>query len=596
MQSSESQSLPLNVSGVRKFSNWRSIRSKIVAIALGLIVLMIVTSILSMLMSKKVGVLLDELTYRYIPAYSHLARANVHSLERALALRRMVIAKTQVPPDEEGYKARLKTFNERNVEIQRETEAARKLINAIIDDVSTPSDNAALGRIDARIESAVAELRGRFADEESKLLGALDAGDFVEARQSLGRLDDLRDEFIEKIDAIRSEMLSQVYASTSTVIRNQRETLAVSAIVTGLAATLGLGFAFLVSGGITRPVRQLLEGTREIEAGRLDKSLTVSTRDEIGELSAAFNRMVEQLRRNQRIRETFGRYIDPKIAEGLIDRPDVAATDGQRRVMTVMFCDLQGFSSMSEGMTPQGLVKIVNCYFSTMSAPIRENRGIIDKYIGDAIMAYWGPPFIEELREEVFACNAAIEMVRRLPDLQRRIPELLGLRKISTQFDIRIGVATGEVLAGSIGSELMMNFTVMGDAVNLASRLEAANKAYRSRILLSETTANAVGDAFELREIDRIIVLGQSVPQTVYELIGKKDDLSTAQAEMRTRYADALAAYRSRRWADARIALTEALDAVPSDGPCQALLERITYCELHNPPAEWDGSWRIDQK
>jgi adenylate cyclase len=495
MQSSESQSLPLNVSGVRKFSNWRSIRSKIVAIALGLIVLMIVTSILSMLMSKKVGVLLDELTYRYIPAYSHLARANVHSLERALALRRMVIAKTQVPPDEEGYKARLKTFNERNVEIQRETEAARKLINAIIDDVSTPSDNAALGRIDARIESAVAELRGRFADEESKLLGALDAGDFVEARQSLGRLDDLRDEFIEKIDAIRSEMLSQVYASTSTVIRNQRETLAVSAIVTGLAATLGLGFAFLVSGGITRPVRQLLEGTREIEAGRLDKSLTVSTRDEIGELSAAFNRMVEQLRRNQRIRETFGRYIDPKIAEGLIDRPDVAATDGQRRVMTVMFCDLQGFSSMSEGMTPQGLVKIVNCYFSTMSAPIRENRGIIDKYIGDAIMAYWGPPFIEELREEVFACNAAIEMVRRLPDLQRRIPELLGLRKISTQFDIRIGVATGEVLAGSIGSELMMNFTVMGDAVNLASRLEAANKAYRSRILLSETTANAVGDA-----------------------------------------------------------------------------------------------------
>jgi class 3 adenylate cyclase len=508
MQSSESQSLPLNVSGVRKFSNWRSIRSKIVAIALGLIVLMIVTSILSMLMSKKVGVLLDELTYRYIPAYSHLARANVHSLERALALRRMVIAKTQVPPDEEGYKARLKTFNERNVEIQRETEAARKLINAIIDDVSTPSDNAALGRIDARIESAVAELRGRFADEESKLLGALDAGDFVEARQSLGRLDDLRDEFIEKIDAIRSEMLSQVYASTSTVIRNQRETLAVSAIVTGLAATLGLGFAFLVSGGITRPVRQLLEGTREIEAGRLDKSLTVSTRDEIGELSAAFNRMVEQLRRNQRIRETFGRYIDPKIAEGLIDRPDVAATDGQRRVMTVMFCDLQGFSSMSEGMTPQGLVKIVNCYFSTMSAPIRENRGIIDKYIGDAIMAYWGPPFIEELREEVFACNAAIEMVRRLPDLQRRIPELLGLRKISTQFDIRIGVATGEVLAGSIGSELMMNFTVMGDAVNLASRLEAANKAYRSRILLSETTANAVGDAFELREIDRIIVLG----------------------------------------------------------------------------------------
>src|SRR5262249_30616457 len=216
-------------------------------------------------------------------------------------------------------------------------------------------------------------------------------------------------------------------------------------------ATIGLGFAFLVSGGITRPVRQLLQGTREIEAGRLEKSLIVSTRDEIGEVSVAFNRMVEQLRRNQRIRETFGRYIDPKIAEGLIDRPDVAAIDGQRRVMTVMFCDLKGFTSMSEGVTPQGLVKIVNCYLSMMSEPIRENRGIIDKYIGDAIMAYWGPPFIEERDQAAFACNAALEMSRRLPDLQRRIPELLGLRRMSIECDIRIGIATGEMLAGSIG-------------------------------------------------------------------------------------------------------------------------------------------------
>jgi adenylate cyclase len=475
-------------------------------------------------------------------------------------------------------------------------DAARRLINAIIDDVRTPSDNAALGRIDARIENAGVELHGELADEESKLLALLDAGDLAEARRSLTHLDNLRDQFIEKIDTIRAEMLSQVYASTATVIRNQRQTLVVSAIVTALAATIGLGFAFLVSGGITRPVRQLLQGTREIEAGRLEKSLIVSTRDEIGELSVAFNRMVEQLRRNQRIRETFGRYIDPKIAEGLIDRPEIAAIEGQRRVMTVMFCDLKGFTSMSEGVTPQGLVKIVNCYLSMMSEPIRENRGIIDKYIGDAIMAYWGPPFIEERDQAAFACNAALEMSRRLPDLQRRIPELLGLRRMSIECDIRIGIATGEMLAGSIGSEFMMNFTVMGDAVNLASRLEGANKAYGSRILLSEATARSVADAFEVREIDRILVVGQSAPQTAYELLGKKGDLSVAQAQMRTRYAEGLAAYRGRRWADARAALEGALEATPSDRPSQALLDRVANCELHPPPVEWDGSWRIEQK
>ncbi|MGD5635255.1 HAMP domain-containing protein, partial [Xanthomonas citri pv. citri] len=137
-------------------------------------------------------------------------------------------------------------------------------------------------------------------------------------------------------------------------------------IVTVLAAVVGFAFALLVSSGITRPVRLLLAGTREVEAGHFDKTITVSTKDEIGELAAAFNRMIEQLRQNERIRETFGRYIDPKVVQGLIDRPEVAI-DGQRRVMTIMFSDMSGFTSMSEGMTPRGLVKVMNHYFTVMS-------------------------------------------------------------------------------------------------------------------------------------------------------------------------------------------------------------------------------------
>ena len=166
--------------------------------------------------------------------------------------------------------------------------------------------------------------------------------------------------------------------------------------MTLLAAIVGLIFANLVSGGIIRSVRQLLEGTRAVEAGQLDQSIDVKTSDEIGQLAAAFNRMVVQLRDNQRIKETFGKYIDPRIVEGLIDRPNLTAAEGQRRVMTVLFCDLKGFTSLSEGMTPQGLVKVMNRYLSIMSEPIRTNRGIIDKYIGDGIMAYWGPPFVDE--------------------------------------------------------------------------------------------------------------------------------------------------------------------------------------------------------
>jgi len=572
-----------------------SLRHKIVGIALGLIILMVITSVLSMIMSARVRHLLDELTIKYIPAYDHLARVDTRSIERALALRRMVIAKMQVPPDDEGYAARLRLFQEKDGEIEQEANAARKLINSIIDDVSTPSDNAALARIDARIDDAITDLRRLLSDEDAELLKQLDSKDLVQVRGTLARVDMLRDEFTQKIDAIRADMLSQVFASTSTVIRNQQKEIVVSAIVTVLAATLGLGFALFVSGGITRPVRRLLEGTRQVEAGRFDQLVSVSTRDEIGQLSAAFNRMVEHLRRNERIRETFGRYIDPKVIEGLIDRPEVAAVDGQRRVMTVMFCDMKGFTSMSEGMTPQGLVKVMNCYLTTMSGPVRAHRGIIDKYIGDAIMAYWGPPFIEESDQARFACLAAIDMVNCVPALQKQLPELLGIRAIPAECDIKIGIATGEVLAGSIGSELMMSFTVMGDAVNLASRLEAVNKVYGSRILVSQITAAAAGDALELREIDRLRVTGQRMPQVLFEVMGRSGALTKQQELLRTCYLDGLAAYRARRWDEARSSFEAALEASPRDGPSRALLSRIDNLRGKPPPPDWDGSWPLSE-
>jgi class 3 adenylate cyclase len=573
----------------------QTIRRKIVGIALGLIILMMVTAALSMLMSRTVGHLLDELTNRYIPAYSHLARANVRSLERALALRRMVIARMQVPPDDQAYAARLQEFQAKDDEVKKEADAARQLINAIIDDTSTPSDNTALARIEARIETAVSDLRRQLGDQDTELLNQLDARDFSAVRTSLGHVDALRDEFTRKNDEIRGEMLSQVFASTATVIRNQQRAIVISAVVTGLAATLGLAFAFLVSGGITRPVQRLLEGTREIEAGRFDRPISISTGDEIGELSGAFNRMVEQLRKNERIRETFGRYIDPKIVQGLIDRPEVA-TDGERRVMTVMFCDMKGFTSMSEGLTPQGLVKVMNCYLNTMSEPIRARRGIIDKYIGDAIMAYWGPPFVEEGKQATLACLAALDMIGRVPMLRKQLPELLGMRAMPADCDIRIGIATGEVLAGSIGSELMMSFTVMGDTVNLASRLEAANKLYGTRILVSHATAAALDGSLELREIDLLTVVGQSAPQAVFEVIGQRGELTNDQELLRTRYGEGLAAYRACNWPEARNCFDAALKVSPFDSPSRALLKRIDVLSSSPPQSNWDGSWQMEHK
>ena len=573
----------------------KSIKQKIVGIAAGLIVLAVITSILSMVMAARVGHLLDELTGRYVAAYGNLARANVHSLERAVEVRRMIIAKMQEPPDEASYAEHVKTFQALGPEVDREAQAARDKIAAIIEDISTPSDNAALGRLDDRIDTAVNDLRHRLNDRNAMLLQQLDARKFDDARKTIADADALREEFNRKIDGIRADMMKLVNASAATVISQQRQAIWISAIVTAIAAVLGFVFAMMVGSGITQPVLRLLEGTREIEAGRLDRSIAVTTGDEIGQLSAAFNRMIERLRQNQRIRETFGRYVDPRIAEGLLDQ-SAAATEGQRRVMTVMFCDMKGFTSLSEGVTPQGLVKLMNLYLSRMSEPIHAHRGVIDKYIGDAIMAYWGPPFVAEAEQAQFALLAAIDMIGRVDALLKELPEHLGVRSIPAECDIRIGIATGDALVGSIGSDYMMSFTVMGDTVNLASRLEGANKIYNSRCLISAATAKICGSDVELREIDSLVVVGRSQPQTVYEVLGRVGELASAQTQARLHYARGLAAYRGRRWDEARHAFAAALKALPGDGPSLALLARMDGFSQNPPADDWDGSWRLEQK
>jgi adenylate cyclase len=377
---------------------------------------------------------------------------------------------------------------------------------------------------------------------------------------------------------------------------DQQRAIWIAVIVTAIAAILGLLFAGLVSTGITRPVRRLLEGTREVEAGQLDRSIDVVTRDEIGQLSAAFNRMVDQLRHKEQIRQTFGRYIDPRVVEGLIDRSAVVATEGQRRVMTVMFCDMKGFTGLSEGMTPQGLVKVMNRYLSTMSEPIRAQQGIIDKYIGDAIMAYWGPPFTENADQARLASLAALDMLERVAPLRAEFPELLGLRSLPISFDIRIGIATGEALVGSIGSELMMSYTVMGDTVNLASRLEGANKVYGGRVLVSAATVAGADEAIETREIDRVVLLGQTQQQAIFEIMGRKGKLTPVQVELRTHYSEGLAAYRARHWDEARRAFAAALESVPNDGPSMTFIKRIDGLATNPPGDGWDGSWHLEQK
>ncbi|MGD9535640.1 MAG: adenylate/guanylate cyclase domain-containing protein [Alphaproteobacteria bacterium] len=226
-------------------------------------------------------------------------------------------------------------------------------------------------------------------------------------------------------------------------------------------------------------------------------------------------------RTRQRIQSLFGAYLDPRIVERIIQEGDLES-EGVRREMTILFCDLKGFTRTAEKLTAEQLIQYVNLYLAVMSEPVARHRGVTDKYIGDAIMAFWGPPFSEADSHAVLACRAALEQRRLVAELRRRVAEEIGPIVPQKDIDIYAGIATGDVVAGSIGPRQSRSYTVIGNAVNLASRLESSSKSLGGGLLVSEATWASAKQAFEFKELEPLALRGRSKPERVFELVAER--------------------------------------------------------------------------
>src|SRR5207237_8755018 len=297
-----------------------------------------------------------------------------------------------------------------------------------------------------------------------------------------------------------------------------------------------------------------------------------------------------------RLLTLFGEHVRPLVGAARSCRPELTDAKGSRREMTILFCDMKGFTTFSEGMTPAALVTVLNRYMTVMSEPVRRHTGIIDKYIGDAIMAFWGPPFTGADEQARLACLAALDQVAGFAAFRTELPDLIGFKRSFPAIDIRIGIATGDVVVGSIGSEQTRNYTVIGDTVNLASRLEGANKTYGTRVLISEATNHLAADAVETREIDSVLVVGKTEPQRIFELLGQKGEVARERLALRDAYVEALDAYRRKAWETALAGFEDSLAIVPCDAPSKLFLERIAEFRATAPSVEWNGVWSLVEK
>lgn len=573
----------------------KSISLKIFSIALLFMLLMAVVSGFSTFSLGKVSQKSKELSDYYLPLERHVQMAARHASAEVIYFNNLVSHKND-GSDKSAFLEALHKMEERSAKVDEEINSALLLVAQGIGDKSVnvaqltfaslqqelPQIIDAHGEMRDSIKNFLAEIESRKADAHAiVLLNAL----LIKQRDKVSK---------EILDV--TEILDQLTKeSAGAVLQQERQLLYLNWGITLAVSLIGLALAWIMTRSLVRPLHDLLTGTRAVQNGDLTVEIKVTSTDELATLTDAFNHMIHGLKQKEEIQKTFGHYVDPRIVKNLIEDGGLTR-QGERKCMTVFFSDLEGFTSLCEQIQPDMAVKFLNQYFDMMSTPILANSGIIDKYIGDSIMAFWGPPFSGEQDHALLACEAALEQARLMNEFRLAVPDILGVRRNVPVINMRIGISTGDVTIGNVGSSKQKGFTAIGDSVNLASRLESANKQYGTSIIMSEQTWEHVHEHIETRELDSIRVIGKVEPVRIFEVLGKNGNVAPALIELRDLFADALTCYRKGDFDKAHDLWHTCMRLNPNDFATKLFLERIALIRRNGLPEHWDGVWNLSSK
>ncbi|MDR0409598.1 MAG: cation:dicarboxylase symporter family transporter [Spirochaetaceae bacterium] len=342
--------------------------------------------------------------------------------------------------------------------------------------------------------------------------------------------------------------------------------------------------SIMFSRSIASPMQILSSEMSKIRALKFDSDLNINTRFlEIAEMYASFEGMRTGL-------QNFKRYVPSDLVTKLINEKINAEIGGERRELTIFFSDIAKFTSISEKKSPEEMVKDLCFYFENVSKIIIENKGTLDKYIGDSVMAFWGAPVANEHHAEA-ACRSAVRIQQMLRSIFRQW-ENMGKEPFYT----RIGIHTGEAIVGNMGYTERLNYTVIGDHVNVASRLEGVNKIYGTKIIVSQNTWSQCANMFEFRMLDKISVVGRSEGMAIYELYSEKNDIEKMTRKIFDCYEIGLRHYFDREWDEAMKCFETVLKYRHRDAPSLVMSRRCINYKKNPPPEEWDGVYKQTAK
>jgi adenylate cyclase len=500
-----------------------------------------------------------------------------------------------------------KPTQKRAEEIHARTQRCRQEIDSIFEETKRLADAGSkdarndladrleMARMVGEIDSLKSEV-DRFSEAATLPVELMTQGKSAEAQKAIGNLQDY--EYLDPIITSARRKANQLAMDSLLETRaNIFSIIWTNAVLFLSASLLGLFVFLLITGRLQTAFRRLTSAFHETADGKYSDPLPITSGDEIGELTSSFNTMVDQLKSKEKLREAFGQFLDPRIVANVVNpATGELRQSAERRTVTIFFSDIAGFSGIGEQLTADTVVRLLNRYFTAATEVIRRNHGIVDKFIGDAVMAFWASPFSEGETHARDACLACLEMRSAFAAIANDISNITGLRRNIPKFHVRVALATGEALIGTVGSDTTKSFTVIGDTVNIASRLEGVNKIYGTDLIINEDCFHLAEQDVEAREIDLLTVYGKTEPVRIYELLGKMGELDSSTSQLRDTFATALQKYREQKWTEAEKGFQNCLAIRKNDGPSLEFLTRIATFARTPPPKDWNGVWQTASK
>ena len=565
-----------------------SLGARIFSISLVLLFVLIGVVSFSLYRLSNVRQGIDQLETYWFTLTQMVSQTDQDQLEQRLSFERLLKLYAFKPLPADQIAQEKQTW----IQVGNQVDALITSINQIPTPISHQKDHENTAAILPIIDQMAVRQKA-MREQAQQVIIMLENGQHEQADQLIATIEKGETAFEETIEARQRVFETAFRNAAHRAAQHESQVLRVNAIVTFIAIFLGLLFATLTATKLTAPMRQLMEKMRDVGKGVLEVHLQPTSRDEIGTLTTSFNNMVDKLKLKDTIEQTFGKYVDARIVERLMEKTDEPQTGGETQVMTVLFQDAVGFNAVAQHLSPEEWVALTNKYLTHMSKPVTNHGGIIDKFIDTMVMAFWGMPFTREDDHAHLACECALDQAALLQDVHHWVSQVTDE---TSKLNLQVGLATGSLVVGNMGSEQAKSYTVMGDTVNTASRLKGANKVYGTQVLMTEETQQLASEQMAMREIDLIQVVGKDEPVRIYELLGRIKDVDDETTQLQDSFHKGLIAYRTQSWDEAQKCFEHCLQLRSDDGPSLVYLERIAIFQKTPPQNDWDGVWQLTKK